>query len=74
MSAEGVDVIFGVFWNKTLHDGAVDANDSLVKRIGEGDYVQAGDDKYLIYEKGGKQLITLTPRQQHDKTEKIKSS
>jgi hypothetical protein len=49
------------------------ANDSLVKRIGEGDYVQAGDDKYLIYEKGGKQLITLTPRQQHDKTEKIKT-
>ena len=25
-------------------------NDSLVKRIGEGDYVQAGDDKYLVYE------------------------
>ncbi|WP_298422598.1 hypothetical protein [uncultured Kordia sp.] len=49
------------------------ANDSLVKRIGEGDYVQAGDDKYLIYEKGGKQLLTLTPRQQHDKSEKIKT-
>ncbi len=49
------------------------ANDSLVKRIGEGDYVQAGDDKYLIYEKGGKQLLTLTPRQQHDKNEKIKT-
>lgn len=49
------------------------ANDSLVKRIGEGDYVQAGDDKYLVYEKGGKQLLTLTPRQQHDKNEKIKT-
>lgn len=49
------------------------ANDSLVKRIGEGDFVQAGDDKYLIYEKGGKQLLTLTPRQQHDKNEKIKT-
>ncbi|MBC8755911.1 hypothetical protein H2O64_14630 [Kordia sp. YSTF-M3] len=49
------------------------ANDSLVKRIGEGDFVQAGDDKYLIYEKGGKQLLTLTPRQQHDVKEKIKT-
>ncbi|WP_046758337.1 hypothetical protein [Kordia jejudonensis] len=49
------------------------ANDSLVKRIGEGDYVQAGDDKYLIYEKGGKQLLTITPRQQHDTNEKIKT-
>ena len=29
MSAEGVNVVFGDFWNKTLHDGAVDANDSL---------------------------------------------
>lgn len=48
-------------------------NDSLVKRIGEGDFVQAGDDKYLIYEKGGKQLLTLTPRQQHDVNEKIKT-
>lgn len=49
------------------------ANDSLVKRIGEGDFVQAGDDKYLIFEKGGKQLLTLTPRQQHDVNEKIKT-
>lgn len=52
---------------------SVFANDSLVKRIGEGDFVQAGDDKYLIYEKGGKQLLTLTPRQQHDVNEKIKT-
>ena len=49
------------------------ANDSLVKRIGEGDFVQASDDKYLIFEKGGKQLLTLTPRQQHDVNEKIKT-
>jgi len=49
------------------------ANDSLVKRIGEGDYVQASEDKYLIYEKGGKHLLTLTPRQQHDVNEKIKT-
>ncbi len=48
-------------------------NDSLIKRIGEGDFVQAGDDKYLIFEKGGKQLLTLTPRQQHDVNEKIKT-
>jgi hypothetical protein len=26
-----------------------------------------------VYEKGGKQLLTLTPRQQHDKNEKIKT-
>ena len=52
---------------------SVFANDSLVKRIGEGDFVQAGDVKYLIFEKGGKQLLTLTPRQQHDENEKIKT-
>ena len=52
---------------------SVFAADSIVKRIGEGDYVQAGTDKYLIYEKGGKQLLTLTPTQQHDETEKIKT-
>jgi len=52
---------------------SVFAKDSIVKRIGEGDFVQAGDDKYLIYEKGGKQLLTLTPRQQHDVNEKIKT-
>lgn len=49
------------------------ANDSIIKRIGEGDYVQASDDKYLIFEKGGKQLLTLTPAQQHDSNEKIKT-
>lgn len=47
--------------------------DSIVKRIGEGDYVQAGSDTYLIYEKGGTQLLTLTPTQQHDENEKIKN-
>ena len=52
---------------------SVFANDSLVKRIGEGDFVQASDDSYLVYEKGGKQLLTLTPRQQHDENEKIKN-
>ena len=27
------------------------SNDSIVKRIGEGDYMFSGDDKYLIYSK-----------------------
>lgn len=49
------------------------ANDSLVKRIGEGDYVQAGKDKYLVYGKDEELLFTLTPRQQHDENEKIKT-
>lgn len=52
---------------------SVFANDSLVKRIGEGDYVQAGTDSYLVYEKGGKHLLTVTPAQQHDTTETIET-
>ena len=50
---------------------SVYASDSIVKRIGEGDYVYANKDKYLIYEKGGKHLLTLTPAQQYDSTEII---
>ncbi|MCH2195734.1 hypothetical protein [Kordia sp.] len=49
------------------------AKDSLVKRIGEGDYMQAGNDTYLVFEKRGKHIFTLTPRQQHDENEKIKT-
>ncbi|MEM6685619.1 MAG: hypothetical protein AAF617_07450 [Bacteroidota bacterium] len=49
------------------------ANDSLVKRIGEGDYMQAGNDQYLVFEKGGSHLFTLIPRQQHDENEKIET-
>jgi hypothetical protein len=49
------------------------ANDSLVKRIGEGDYVQAGTDTYLVYEKGGAHLFDLTPTQQHDTSETIET-
>ncbi|MEM6718657.1 MAG: hypothetical protein AAF611_05065 [Bacteroidota bacterium] len=47
--------------------------DSLVKRIGEGDYMQAGDDLYLVFEKRGKHIFTLTPTQQHDENEKIET-
>jgi len=49
------------------------AKDSLVKRIGEGDYMQAGKDHYLVFEKRGKHLLTLIPTQQHDENEKIKT-
>lgn len=46
-------------------------NDSVVKRLSEGllgipgAYVQE-DDKYLIYEKGGKHLLTITPKEPLD--------
>ena len=63
-----------------LHKNAIVAQldsiystDSIVNRIGEGDYVQASDDAYLIYEKGGKHLLTLTPIQQHDSLEPFKT-
>ncbi|MGH1388456.1 hypothetical protein [Kordia sp.] len=52
---------------------SVFAKDSLVKRIGEGDYMQAGNDQYLVFEKRGKHLFTLIPTQQHDENEKIKT-
>ena len=47
------------------------ANDSIVKRIGEGDYMFSGDDKYLIFDSNKIHLLTLTPKQQHDLNEKI---
>ncbi|MFD0860726.1 hypothetical protein ACFQ1M_00790 [Sungkyunkwania multivorans] len=50
---------------------AIFANDSLVKRIGEGDYAQAGSDMYIVYEKGGKRLFSLVPKEQHDPDETI---
>jgi hypothetical protein len=52
---------------------SVFAKDSLVKRIGEGDYMQAGNDQYLVFEKRGQHLFTLIPTQQHDENEKIKT-
>ena len=49
------------------------SKDSLVKRIGEGDYMFSSEDKYLLYDKSGKLLLTMTPHQQHDPNEKIES-
>jgi len=48
-------------------------NDSIVKRIGEGDYMFSGEDKYLIFNKKQDHLLTLIPKQQHDINEKIET-
>jgi len=51
-------------------------NDSIVKNLSEGtlgdNYFQ-DDDEYLIYEKGGKQLLTIIPEEQLDSSSTIKS-
>jgi hypothetical protein len=51
-------------------------NDSIVKNLSEGslgdNYFQ-DDDEYLIFEKGGKHLLTIIPREQLDSTSTIKS-
>jgi hypothetical protein len=54
------------------------AKDSVVTRLSEGDmggedtkYLQE-EDKYLIYSKKGKHLLTIVPSVQHDSTSKIK--
>lgn len=51
-------------------------NDSIVVNYSEGalgnNYFQ-DDDKYLIFEKGGKQLLTIVPKEQLDSTSVIKS-
>lgn len=51
-------------------------NDSIVKNLSEGslgdNYFQ-DDDEYLIYEKGGKHLATIIPKEQLDSTSTIKS-
>ena len=49
------------------------SNDSIVKRIGEGDYMFESEDKYLIYDNLNNHLLTLTPKQQHDANEKIET-
>ncbi|EAR12063.1 hypothetical protein PI23P_12037 [Polaribacter irgensii 23-P] len=50
--------------------------DSIVKNLSEGalgdNYFQ-DDDEYLIYEKGGKHILTIIPREQLDSTSTIKS-
>ena len=48
-------------------------NDSIVRRIGEGDYMFSGDDKYLIFSTNKNHLLTLTPRNQHDSNETIET-
>ena len=52
------------------------ANDSIVKNLSEGatgsNYLQ-DDDEYLIFEKGGKHLLTIIPKEQLDSTSTIKS-
>lgn len=50
--------------------------DSIVKVLSEGakgDNLFQEDDQYLIYEKGGKHLLTITPKEQLDSTSTIKS-
>lgn len=51
-------------------------NDSIIKNLSEGstgdNYFQ-DDDEYLIYEKGGKHLLTIVPKEQLDSTSTIKS-
>lgn len=51
-------------------------SDSIVKILSEGtkgnEYLQ-DDDEYQIYEKGGKHLLTIVPKEQLDSTSTIKS-
>ena len=50
--------------------------DSIVKRLSEGingsNYRQ-DEDEYLIFEKGGKHLLTIVPKEQLDETSTLKS-
>ena len=52
------------------------ANDSIVTVLSEGvkgsNYFQE-DDEYLIYEKGGKHLLTVIPKEQLDQESSLKS-
>lgn len=61
----------------TIHDlKEIFKNDSIVTNLSEGslgdNYFQ-DDDEYLIYEKGGKHLLTVVPKEQLDSTSTIKS-
>ncbi|WP_075340652.1 hypothetical protein [Tenacibaculum agarivorans] len=52
------------------------AKDSIVKILSEGakgNYYFQDDDEYQIFEKGGKHLLTVVPREQLDSTSTIKS-
>lgn len=51
-------------------------NDSLVKELSEGikgDTYFQEDDKYHVFEKGGKHLLTIIPKEQLDSTSTIRS-
>lgn len=61
----------------TIHDlKEIFKNDSIVSNLSEGslgdNYFQ-DDDEYLIYEKGGKHLLTVVPKEQLDSSSTIKS-
>lgn len=49
------------------------AKDSLVSNLGEGDFANAEFDEYLVYQKGGKHMLTLIPKEQHDSIATIES-
>ncbi|NNC69394.1 MAG: hypothetical protein HKN90_01070 [Flavobacteriaceae bacterium] len=52
---------------------AIFAKDSVVANLGEGDFANAEYDEYQVFEKGGKHLLTLIPKEQHDTTSTIES-
>ncbi len=58
---------------------SVFSKDSIVVRLSEGDLSSDNnkyfreDDQYLVYEKGGKHLLTLIPMEQHDSLSSFKS-
>ena len=61
----------------TIHDlSEIFKKDSIVTNLSEGflgdNYFQ-DDDEYLIYEKGGKHLLTVIPKEQLDSSSIIKS-
>ena len=61
----------------TIHElKEIFKNDSIVSNLSEGalgdNYFQ-DDDEYMIYEKGGKHLLTIVPKEQLDSTSTIKS-
>jgi len=52
---------------------AIFAKDSIVSNLGEGDFANAEFDEYLVYTKGGKHMLTIIPKEQHDSTSTIES-
>lgn len=61
---------------KTLEIENIFSNDSVVKILSKGfkgDIFFQDDDKYKIFEKGGKHLLTIIPKEQLDSSSTIKS-